>query len=88
MRVGPLDILGNGTPIVIGNRRGVVTGCEVLPAHPCGMIAVHTVELRETRRRTCGQSYKWEPLEKPLKWRGNYTALNVITSEQAAIICG
>ena len=44
--IGPNDVLDNGTTVRIGGRgNGVVIGHEIVPAHPCGMIAVHTIKL-------------------------------------------
>jgi hypothetical protein len=75
MRLNPLDVLAKDTPVRIGNRRGKVVSCEIVPACPCGMIAVHTVELTERWKVTYSKFGRWEPLAKPSIWKGNYTAV-------------
>ena len=76
--VGPNDVIPNGTPVAIGNRRGIVIGCETHNATPCGLINVHTVRLTHKSVYKFGNHYELEPLEKPQIWTGNYTALFVI----------
>ena len=77
MRLKPLDILPTGTPVTIGSKRGKVLSVKIVPAHPSGMIAVHTVELTEKYRRVMGKEGKWFPLLKPEKWEGNYSGISV-----------
>jgi len=73
--VGPNDVIPNGTPVAIGDKRGVVIRCETHNATPCGLINVHTVKLTHKIVYKFGNHYALEELEKPQVWTGNYTAL-------------
>ena len=62
--------------IRVGNKRGNVISCETVPAHPCGMICVHTIQLTDKIVRDYGRVWHWEPItEKPKQV--NYSVLYV-----------
>lgn len=75
-RINPLDVLSKGTAVSVGSKRGVVIGCEVVPAHPCGMIAVHTIHLKEKRKNLYGNVFKYVSCDEI--WSGNYSFVNAL----------
>lgn len=78
MSIDPHTMLAKGTAIRVRNKRGHVVSCEYVPAQPCGMIAVHIVQLTDKIKRDYGKVWHWQPIdEKP--HTVNYTAIEVLS---------
>jgi len=72
-----MDRLPAGTRIRIKGKYGTIISSEIVPAIPCGKIAVHTVLLTAKAVRTYGYHFKMIAInEKPKKV--NYTAIETI----------
>lgn len=84
MRIGPHDQLTLGTLVQVGNRMGNVVKVEVVPAHPSGMIVVHTilfthkVVLKHIQGWDKKAVYKKTVLKKPVKQTVNYSGIFVL----------
>lgn len=74
--IGPHEELAAGTMIKVGNKRGNVVSCDTVPAYPCGMICVHTIQLTDKSVRDYGHVWHWEPIKEKAK-TVNYTAITV-----------
>lgn len=82
MRIGPMDILAAGTRVSIGNKLGEVVSHEVVPAHPSGMIVVHTFRItsrvKTVRRASFPLPGKTAIVTCNELYRANYAFVNVI----------
>ncbi len=80
MFIGPHDMLSEGTLVMVGSLNGTVKKCDYVPAHPCGMIAVHTIRFTERRiskrLRSGVMTVKTEPI-KPVTRRINYASIQL-----------
>ena len=81
MRIGPHDPLEIGQPVAAGNRYGTVIAVDYVPAHPCGMIYVHTIRFTAKRvfkrMRSGAVAHKMEPIA-PVDQRVNYSGITVL----------
>ena len=79
MRLGPMDMLADGTQVRVGVKVGVVVKCDIVPAHPCGMIAVHTIKvthIAKSKRLRSGRSImELIPLAKSYRASFNYSSI-------------
>jgi hypothetical protein len=78
MRLGPHDALQPGTRVAVGDKHGEVVKVETVPAHPAGMICVHTVKLTHERVHLYGRHTKMVAIEPPQIIRPNYAFLRTI----------
>jgi len=84
MRIGPHDQLALGAIVQVGNMVGSVVKVEVVPAHPTGMIVVHTivftdkVVLKHVQGWDQKAIYKKIKLKKPIKKTVNYSSIFVL----------
>jgi hypothetical protein len=74
-RLNPHDLLPVGTPVMVRNLRGKVTKAEMLPAIPCGFVAVHTVKLEEKLATFGAGRSRWEAI-KPKEQTCNYSFIS------------
>ena len=58
-KIGCNDILAIKTPVRVGNRRGFVKKCEIVPASNGGTISLHTVIFNE-KAKTLASYRDWE----------------------------
>ena len=71
-KIGSNDMLSPKTPVRVGNRRGFVKKCEVVPASNGGIISLHTVVFNEKAKTlTCGKK-TWEKIN-PVESEVNYS---------------
>ena len=71
-KIGSNDILAIETPVRVGNRRGFIKKCEVVPASNGGFISLHTVVFTEKAKTiTCGKK-TWEKIN-PVESEVNYS---------------
>ena len=77
--VSPHDVLPEGTRVSIKNKQGTVIGNETVNAVPDGTIVVHTIRLTHKKVLEWGKTYKLVELPKPELWRGNYSAIQVLS---------
>jgi len=75
MQLNPMDILDNGTIVTVGNKRGTVVNHAVEPAHPYGMIVVHTIKFTDKVKILTANRRKWVTIEEKTQ-RINYAAIN------------
>ena len=73
----PLEQLPIGHEVSVGNMRGVVIGVQTVPAVPCGMIAVHTVNLTHKLVREFGNRNKIIEMDKPKNQRIGYCSIYI-----------
>jgi hypothetical protein len=84
MRVGPHDQLALGTLVQVGNMVGNVVKVEIVPAHPSGMIVVHTIMftdkviLKHIQGWDRKAVYKKTKLKKPTRKTVNYSSIFVL----------
>lgn len=79
--MSPDSLLAVGTRVYVNGRIGRVVRASMQPAHPCGMVAVHTVKFphrREGRRQADGSI---RTISKPIAEKiqtVNYSHIQVI----------
>jgi len=82
-----MDQLPLGSPVVVQGKYGHVVKVEIVPAHPIGMIVVHTIEFTHRRifMHTEGWSgrkvYEFKALKKPKRERVNYAFITPLERE-------
>lgn len=71
-QIGANELLSIGTPVRVGNRRGFIKKCEIVPASNGGNISLHTVVFMEKKKTmTCGKN-SWEKIN-PIESQINYS---------------
>ena len=74
--ITPHTMLECGADVVVQGKLGKVVSAKVVPAHPCGTIVVHMVELTHKISTSFGRS-KVEPI-KPVKREVNYSFIEQV----------
>jgi hypothetical protein len=71
-KIGSNDMLPINTPVRVGNRRGFVKKCNMVPASTGGPISLHTVVFNEKAKNlTCGKK-TWKKIN-PVESEVNYS---------------
>ena len=66
-----------GCNVRVGNLLGEVHSVDLLPAVPCGIVAVHTIKFTHRRCRNFGQTFSVVEI-KPKTERVNYSFIHVL----------
>ena len=74
--IDPSTLLDIGQRVSVGNRFGTVIKAEYKPAHPCGIVALHTIKFTEKQVYKCANTYKMESI-KPVTQSVNYAFIQV-----------
>jgi hypothetical protein len=77
MRIGPNDILMEGTKVDINGKQGIVLSHETVPARPDGFIVVHTFKLTHRMDRTHFKPRLIE-MKKPITQTAGYSHVWVL----------
>lgn len=78
-RIENNELLKIGTEVQVKGLRGKVVAAEIVPAHPCGTVALHTIEYNEKQAATrIGVAEKcWLKMKKPIIRKANYSFIYV-----------
>lgn len=60
------QVLLVGTKVCVGNKVGTVLKAEMVPAHPCGQVALHTIRFTHKRIKLWASNFKEVPMKKEL----------------------
>jgi hypothetical protein len=76
-RIQPAELLAPGTAVQVGGRIGSVYASAIVPAHPCGTVALHHVRFTH-RLAPCsiaGRVAAPKPLARPVVQVVNYASI-------------
>jgi hypothetical protein len=76
-RIQPAELLAPGTAVQVGARIGTVHASAIVPAHPCGTVALHHVRFTH-RLAPCsiaGRVAAPKPLSRPVVQVVNYASI-------------